>query len=85
MGAPANVITFDRISTREELRQVLDLLSDVDSRHNHEISDLPETVVLSDDIDAAEAWTEPAGAEHSQAAEMGALANMFLGRHDRTN
>lgn len=85
MGVPANVITFDRISTREELRQVLDLLSDVASRHNHEISDLPETVALTDDTDPTEAWTEPDGAEHSQAAEMGALATILLGRQERTN
>ncbi len=65
------VVTFDRMSTREELKQVLDLLSDVNSTAHEEIWDLPETADPCD-IGAEEAWLESVG-EHSQAGRTGDL------------
>ena len=80
---PDVVVTFDRLSTREELKQVLDLLSDVNSPRNLEIVDLPEE---SGDLGPqGEPWSEMADSEHAQGAELGTLANLFLGRHERTN
>ena len=84
MKALTEVVTFDRMSTREELKQVLDLLSDVDGTQHEEIWDLPETAGPCD-TDAEEAWAEPADSEYSQAAELGTLASMLLGSHERTN
>ena len=84
MRALTDVATFDRISTREELKQVLDLLSDVGSTIHDELWDLPETAGPCD-VYAEEGWADPPGSEHSQAPELGNLASMFLGRHERTN
>ena len=86
MKALTDVATFDRVSTREELKQVLDLLSDVEGIPNTPLWDLPGMIEAGEVGPPDDSWADLAGSEeHAELAELATLANMFLERHGRAN
>jgi len=86
MKALVDTETFDRMSTREELRQVLELLSDADLAEEYEILDPPD---FSDSLPSEgqdEIWSDsPVRVDQAQSCELANLSNLFIERGKRTN
>jgi hypothetical protein len=80
------LVAFDRVSTREELEQVLDLMSDAEISKTSDVL-IPPALFGSEEIDSqTEEWfdfTSPD--EHAKLADFGSLANLLLVGHERTN